>query len=429
MSQGAFDVNSARPDTTDLPSLVVPPPAAAPLPWLLHAYGHSLVEGGDDTWGPQFPNRFTSRLASRLRAVEINHAKGASALCNDNEPNRPGAEWATSGGWVTVLQTVVPEPRKDLPLLCPQQLVVLMNGHMEFAIAGPDRTPGLYPGVLRTVLRRLRAAALYEDTHESVRVMGTTERFEGRTRNSGTGLTLITADKGTVDIDVPEWYPGGRAIDVGGTFYEDAAADVIVSLDGRELGIHEVTKIPSATVGDPNPDLTPWSYRIEGHLLTPGKHRIRLEYVNVKGWGSFDYWQIEAIQPPLILLPEAPRMPGEWDTAPVKSNFNVSEEDRLVIDALQRGVAREFTDGNVQYVPLQDLMDHDAPLYTDDELHPNAHGADLIAERLYDHVVANWTRAHALTTGTAVPRDRTQREIQIQKVRSKLGLVKRRILN
>lgn len=427
MSSPRFDVNSLRPDTADLPELVVPP-EVTPLPWLLHAYGHSFIEGGDDTWGPQFPNRFSSRLASRLRATEINHAKGASALCNDNEPNRPGALWATSGGWVTVLQTIVPESRTDLPLLCPQQLVVLMNGHMEFAVAGPERTPGLYPSVLRTVLRRMRAAALYEDTHESVRVMGATERFEGNTRNSGNGLTLLTSDKSTVDIDVPQWYPGGLAIDVGGTFFEHAAADVIVSIDGREIGVHEVTKIPPATVGDPNPDLTPWSYRIEGDLLASGSHRIRLEYVNVKGWGSFDYWQIEAIQPPLILLPEAPRMPGSWDTAPVKSNFNVSEDDRLVIDALQRGVAREFVDGNVQYVPLQDLMDPDGALYTEDRLHPNAHGADLIAERLYDHVVANWTRAHALTTGHAVPRDRTPREIQIQKVRSKLGLVKRRIL-
>ena len=425
MSSPRFDVNSLRPDTGDLPELVVPP-EVTPLPWLLHAYGHSFIEGGDDTWGPQFPNRLSSRLASRLRAVEINHAQGASALCTDNEPNREGALWATKGGWVTVLQTCVPEARTQLPLLCPQQLVVLMNGPLEWAIAG-ERTPDLYPGVLRTVLRRLRAGALFHDTHPSVRVMGAQERFEGNTRNSGSGMTLLTNEKATVDIDVPEWYPGGLSIDVGGTYYEDAAADVIVTLDGQVLGTFEGTKLAPATVGTENPDLSPWSYRIDGSLLGPGKHRIRLEYVNVKGWGSFNYWQIEAIQTPLILLPEAPRMPGEWDTAPVKSNFNVYEEDRLVIDALQRGVAREFEDGNVQYVQIQDLMDPDAPLYTDDELHPNAHGADLIAERLYDHVVANWTRAHALTTGTALPRERTPREIQIQKVRSQLGMVKRRL--
>ena len=419
-------VNDPRPNTADLPELVVPAPVT-PLPWLLHAYGHSIVEGGDDTWGPQFPNRFSSRLAARLRATEVNHAQGASALCTDNEPNREGALWATAGGWVTVMQTAVPEPRTAPPLLCPQQLVVLMNGHMEFAIAGPDRTPGLYPGVLRTVLRRLRAAAVYHDTDPSVRILGPHERYEGTTRNSGDGMTLLTGDRATVDIDVPAWYPGGLAIDVGGTYFEHAAADVIVSLDGKVLGTHAVTALPPATVDHENPELSPWSYRIDGALLTPGKHTIRLEYVRVKGWGSFNYWQIEAIQPPMILLPEAPRMPGVWDTAPVKSNFNVSEEDRLVIDALQRAVAREFADGNVHYVPLQDLMDPDRPLYTSDDLHPNAHGADLIAERLYDYVVAHWTRAHALTTGTALPRERTQREIQLQRVRSKLGLVKRRL--
>ncbi len=425
MSSPRFDVNALRPDTDDLPELVAAP-EVTPLPWLLHAYGHSFIEGGDDTWGPQFPNRLSSRLASRLRAVEINHAKGASALSCDNEPNREGALWATEGGWVTVLQTAVPEARTGHPMLCPQQLVVLMNGQLEWAIAG-DRTPDLYPGVLRTVLRRLRAAALYHDTHPSVRIMGLQERFEGRTRNSGNGMTLLKSEKAAVDIDVPEWYPGGLAIDVGGTYFEHAAADVVVTLDGEQLGVFEGTKLAPATVGTENPDLSPWSYRIDGSLLSPGKHRIRLEYVNVKGWGSFNYWQIEAIQPPLILLPEALRMPGEWDTAPVKSNFNVYEEDRLVIDALQRGVAREFEDGNVQYVPLQDLMDFEQELYSEDQLHPNAHGADLIAERLYDHVVANWTREHARATGTAVPRERTPREIQIQKVRSQLGLVKRRL--
>ena len=120
MSPAPYDVNSPAPDTTDLASLVIPP-EATPLPWVLHAYGHSVVEGGDDTWGPQFPNRFSSRLASRLRAQEINHSKGASALCCDNEPNREGALWATEGGWVTVMQTAVPESRIAQPLLCPQQ--------------------------------------------------------------------------------------------------------------------------------------------------------------------------------------------------------------------------------------------------------------------------------------------------------------------
>ncbi|MBO9533543.1 MAG: hypothetical protein J7513_11280 [Solirubrobacteraceae bacterium] len=421
-----YDVNAPAPDTSDLPEHVIPPPATA-LPWLLHAYGHSIVDGGEDTYGPQWDNRFSSRLAARLRAKELNFAKGASALCCDNEPNRPGALWATEGGWVTVVQTALSEPRVREPLVCPRQLVILMNGHMEWAIAGPERTPKLYPGVLRTVLRRLRSAAVYEDDDPSVRVLGNFERFEGTTRNSGTGLTMLMADQAVVDIDVPDWYPGGLAIDVAGVYGDGAAADVIVSLDGEVIGTHEVTKIPTATVGDPNPELSPWSYRIPGERLTAGAHRIRLEYVNVQGWGSFDYWQIEAIQPPLILMPEVLELPGSWDTAPIKSNFNVSREDRVVIDALQRGVAREFADGNVQYVPLQDLMDFDAPLYSTDELHPNAWGADLIAERLYDWVIAHWTRDHARTTGTALPRERSAREIQIQKVRNQLGLIKRRI--
>lgn len=423
----SYDVNAQRPDTGDLPKLQVPG-HSTPLPWLLHAYGHSVVEGGDDTWGPQFPNRFSSRLASRLRAQELNFSKGASALCTDNEPNREGALWATEGGWVTVVQTAVSEARTAPPLLCPRQLVVLMNGHMEVAIAGPERTPDLYPGVLRTVLRRLRAAAVYEDDHASVRILGPSERVETRTRNSGSGITLLHGDQATVDIDVPAWYPGGLAIDVAGIYYEDAAADVIVSVDGEQIGTFEGTKLAPATVGHECPEISPWSYRITGDKLSPGAHKIRLEYVNVKQWGAFDYWQIEAIQPPLILLPEAPRMPGLWDTAPIKSNFNVSEEDRIVVDALQRGVAREFTDGSVVYVPIQDLLDPDQPLYTEDDLHPNALGADLIAERLYDAVVANWTRDHARGTGTALPRPRTPREVQIQKVRSQLGLVKRRVL-
>ena len=105
---------------------------------------------------------------------------------------RSGALWAASGGWVTVMQTALAEARTKPPLLCPRQLVVLMNGHMEWAIAGPERGPGLYPHVLRTVLRRLRSAAVYEDDHPSVRVLGPHERFEGNTRNSGSGMTLLT---------------------------------------------------------------------------------------------------------------------------------------------------------------------------------------------------------------------------------------------
>ncbi len=428
MSTDAFDVNAPEPDLSALPELQVPP-TATPLPWLLHAYGHSVVQGGDDSWGAQFPNRFSSRLAARLRATEFNFAQGASALVTDNGPNREGAEWATTGGWVTVVQTCAPEARTRLPLLCPQQLVIVMNGHLEAGVAGPERTPGLYPGVLRTALRRLRAGALYPDTHASVRILGPHERIADTTRNSGDGITILTSDQSTVDIDVPEWYPGGHAIDVGGTYVDGAAADVIVSLDGKVLGTHEVTKFPTSTVGHEHPEHTPWSYRIDGSLLSPGKHSIRLEYVNIKGWGSFNYWQIEATQPPLILLPETAKLPGSWDYAPVKANFNVSEEDRQVIHSLQRAVAREFTDGNVHYVQLQDLMPHDEPVFTEDLLHPNAIGHDLIAARLYDYVVAHWTRAHAMGTGTAAPAaPPSQRQVQIQKVRTKVGAVRRKLI-
>ena len=174
---------------------------------------------------------------------------------------------------------------------------------------------------------------------------------------------------------MPEWYPGGLAIDVGGTYVDGAAADVIVTLDGQVLGTHEVTAFPTATVGP----RASGAHAVElpdrrRRCLTPGKHDIRLEYVNIQGWGSFNYWQIEASQPPLILLPETAKLPGSWDYAPVKANFNVSEEDRQVIHALQRAVAREFADGNVHYVPLQDLMPHDEPVFTEDLLHPNAIG-------------------------------------------------------
>lgn len=427
MSTDAYDVNAPAPDVTGLPDLEIPPPVVA-LPWLLHAYGHSMVQGGEDSWGAQFPNRFSSRLASRLRAKEFNYAHGASVLVTDNGPLREGAAWAPQGGWVTFLQNAVPEARTRMPLLCPQQLVIVMNGHLEIGIAGPERAPELYPGVLRTVLRRLRAGALYEDDHESVRVLGPHERVEGTWRNSGSGCTILTADRSTVDITVPDWYPGGHAIDVGGVYVDGAAADVIITLDGKELDTYEVTKLPTATVGHEHPEHTPWSYRIDGALLGPGKHAIRLEYVNVRGWGSFDYWQIEAAQAPLVLMPEVARFPGSWDYAPVKTNFNVSEEDRAAIDAWQRAVAREFTDGNVVPVPIQDLLPFEEAVFTEDDMHPNALGADRIAERLYDVVVARWTRAHALGTGTAVPRPRSQKEIRIQQVRSKVGLIRRRLM-
>jgi hypothetical protein len=210
---------------------------------------------------------------------------------------------------------------------------------------------------------------------------------------------------------------------------DGAAADVIVTLDGQALGTHAVTALPTSTVGHENPEHTPWSYRIDGALLSAGGHEIRLEYVNVKAWGSFNYWQIEAIQPPLILLPETVSFPGTWDHAPVRSNFNVSEEDRLVIRDLQRAVAREFVDGHVHYVPLQDVVPHDQPIFAPDDLHPNALGHDLIAERLYDYVVAHWTRAHALGTGTALPDEPpSARAVQIQRIRTKVGKARRRII-
>lgn len=428
MANDPYDVNALRPDLTGLPELEVAPPAT-PLPWLLHAFGHSVLQGVDDTWGHQSPNRFSSRLAARLRATEINHAQGASALVTDNGPSREGAAWAPAGGWVTVMQNVVPEARTRLPVLCPQQLVLVMNGHLEGGIAGPERTPGVYPGVLRTVLRRLRAGALFHDTHESVRIMGPKERVVGRLYNSGDGHTILKGDRSVVDIDVPAWYPSGLAIDVGGTYVDGAAADVVVTLDGAVLGTHEVTQLPTATVGHEHPEHTPWSYRIDGARLGPGSHRIRLEYVNVRGWGSFNYWQIEASQPPLILLPETVRMPGTWDYAPVKTNFNVSEEDRQVIHALQQAVAREFADGNVHYVKVQDLLPPDEPVFTQDLMHPDATGHDRIAERLYDHVVAHWTRAHAFGTGTTVPAPPpSPRAVQIQRVRTKVGAARRKLI-
>lgn len=174
----------------------------------LFAVGHSYLAGGVVTHADR---QYVTSLAGMLRADVIDIAVGGAEIANDEAW---GGATNGKGGWAYVLQSVVPfrgtspyEPEDFFPLVHFGINDVLQHSHDG---TGNPRT--IFKTALRTVLSRLSAARLFEDTDGSVVFGGsggTWQTVLDMRRNSGSSYRPIPGNGATFTITLPADFEGG----------------------------------------------------------------------------------------------------------------------------------------------------------------------------------------------------------------------------
>jgi hypothetical protein len=288
----------------------------------------------------------------------------------------------------------------------------------------------------KTVIARYRAASVYENTDTTtIAYTGswtarTYESIGGDPWGSGTGFHYTNSPGAKVTITTPSdmgRYQDGVWVDlgfIGG--YEGATADIYLdgvyhgTLNngrGAAYGTAFGTNY-STSSGQTYHQKTGMIYRMwiptvpttsgtsgrDSSLTTTSlveQHEIEIRYTGAvvgtvpQGDATlkFDYWQIEADEPPLVLVSNMIQPPnGSWVWAALQD----PDVHDIINDWIQT-VVDWFNDPTVR------LVDNDTPLggttatwtvnsnakwFSKDGLHPNAEGAKVIAETTLEEIVA-----------------------------------------
>lgn len=312
----------------------------------------------------------------------------------------------SSCSFATVLQAVNPGP-----VAAPREAdaaVVFLKWSTNDAILGSgDDTwaEWTYRCSLETAIARYRAGAVYEDTHASCGYSGawtTVANDDGAPEGSGVSshetndpaavLTITTpTDLGrfrdTVDVELgfgiqPEhgataevWVDGDKHgdLDVGagpenGTWPTSGFA-------GQRYGY--VYRLSLAVEPDPDDENAVLPHEIEV--------RFGATVEDPAGVLRFDYWQVVADPPPLVLvanMPQPPDPPGYWAAQGLDPTIHDRYNEWIA------AVVAGFDDPAVRVVDIDTPLggttatwsiDSNAEFYSTDGLHPNAEGAKVIA--------------------------------------------------
>lgn len=161
---------------------------------------------------------------------------------------------------------------------------------------------------LRATIARMRCSDIFENDHTSCMYSGTGwSPLNGFVAgNSGSSLNQATiANTSVVTIHVPDNFPGG-VVDVGWVINSGTATTTIVTftVDGVAAG---TLTFPSNATGLIDAAVK----RLTG--LSAGRHKV-VATLTTLGAGAgvyFDWWGIEATQPPLIIVAGVNR-PYSW---------------------------------------------------------------------------------------------------------------------
>jgi acetyltransferase-like isoleucine patch superfamily enzyme len=269
-------------------------PAPPSRPNRLEVCGHSIAFGGGVS---SFEHRFSTKLAELLDAAEINRAVAGAIACWQESSSDPG-----DGGYAHVLQHCT-RPAEIGSSHPDGAFALVYFGLNDLAALGPSELEP-FQHALRTIISRHRAASVFEESHESVTY---SESWAARPADgpdcSGSGTIETQTDGATLDITVPERFPGGT-VALGFLMRVGAGALHTFTVDGEPAG-----QLDTRRAGDPLGHRTGAVARLCG--LAPGSHVIGCRVSGVLGATAFDYWQVEPEPAPPVLAPLAYAL-EEW---------------------------------------------------------------------------------------------------------------------
>lgn len=337
--------------------------------------GHSWMYGDYATG----LHGYLAKLGTMLGLTPTNRGiPGAYVACDNQAPNLSG------GGWVSTLQNL-PRGNGGAPYLQASSLEVVDFGQNDLAQFGGGATSmGQIKSAIRSILSRIRAAGtgVFEDTDSSVSYSGFTS-LSSTIINSGSSVHYASANGSTVTITVPSDFPGGT-IALGLVAQYGITATHTFTVDGVAAGSLNTAGLAGLYTGKTNPNCNGVVQRFTN--LAPGAHTI-VDTVSAVGTiAYFDYWQVEAPEPPTILLLNQPRLLAAGYNVYTESGTPFTPTDAMVgqLNVALRQVAAEFDD-KVIVVELDALMGANATYFATTAVgapgpaHPNDAGHSLIA--------------------------------------------------
>jgi acetyltransferase-like isoleucine patch superfamily enzyme len=333
------------------------------LPGRLEVSGHSIAFGGGVS---AFENRFTTKLAELLGVQELNRAVSGAIACWHDTGVDVG-----DGGYATVLQSF--ERPADVAASPPEpSLALTYYGVNDLGLLGPANLRP-FEHALRTVLSRHRAAAVFEEIHESVVPSGNWQpRAAEGPDCSGQGVLETREAGASLSVEVPDAFPGGT-VALGFLASKDAASKLSFAVDGVE-----VAKLDTGEAAEPLGHRTGVVARLRG--LAPGAHTVLCSVVATAGPVAFDYWQVEPEPGTTVLVPLAFRM-RDWSHHYSDWPHQPADADVPVLNESIRRVVEEFGDGVIA-VDLDSVLDRQERLFSWEGVYPNDEGHRLIAETL-----------------------------------------------
>lgn len=361
-------------------------------------YGHSLTYIGSST----YVNGTDQRLSAALNAEDRNRTHGGSIL-SYNEINP--YEGTGNGGWAELYRWTEQElTAHAAPYEALRDLAMLWSGLNDLGYLGPSLTELIpFRNSLRATISRLRAAALFENTHASVTYPDVgagnfTEVVVGVSRikaQSGTSYhrTSATVTGKRVRVAVPSDFKGSMGGEVVALSFicatDGSGALWDITVDGAAAGQVDTRNVNAKdhTTGL-NGRASPVVKRFTS--LTPGAHTIEANIVSLSGagagYGIFDCWWIEGRTKPLIVVPLANR-PYSWGLY-AATPYTPTDADLPTLNTVITDVVAEF-DADVMTVDLDTTLAKDPKYFVSDGAHFNDEGhavvTEILAEVIYKH--------------------------------------------
>lgn len=333
----------------------------------LEVAGHSIAAGSAATSDDR---DYAGLLAGRLGIVETNRAIGGGrAVRADN-------------GWGKVLQEW-PRSARGAPYGPVSSLALAHYGVNDLGWEATGSGFPAYRHAMRTILSRMLASAVFENTDASVAYSAGWTQIAATNKNSGSSYRRATANGEVVTITVPADY-NGEVIALGLAADPSQGAAHTVRVDGQ---VHGTIDTRNAATAEPNG--LGFVYRL---TAAPGSHVITITADTVLTETRFDYWQIEAEASPSdfrVVLVSVIRILNwdQWVNNPAPEKPYDADDD-MALDMLEaeRSLAGEFGD-NVTFVDVDQALNKYPP-YFYDNAHLTNDGHAAIYRALYTAVAS-----------------------------------------
>lgn len=292
--------------------------------------------------------------------------------------------------------------------LAQSHLFVIALGIADIAMYNPASQTNVLRNSLRTSIARIRCSRVYEDTDATVTNVGTAGNFTNANASAiyysgGTAKLLGGTAGDRIRISVPADFGGGTVV-LGGLCLAAIAqvqrANIIV--DSVQYGTWDADYSTDSYPSEGSPTC----FRVTG--LSPGAHTIDIQSRAGNGNIIFDWWGIEALDAPMVLMMNHPRAPGGAYTL-FNTGWNRVPTDTEVanMNTMFNSLAAEFTDGKVVIADVDAAFGQNANYFNPDGVHWTEQGSLLAFETISATIDAN--KSKLPRRPTVMPRKRPVR--------------------